>query len=181
MVSLVSSPSGEATIRVWDPFVRFFHWSVAGACAIDLTVLDDGKLAHRWIGYGVLALVAVRLVWGVVGTRHARFTDFVPGPRALLAYLGALLRGREPRFIGHNPAAAVMILTLLTLLAAIGATGWMQTLDAFWGVEWVETLHRGLANLLVALVAVHVAAAVLESLRHRENLVLAMITGRKRR
>ncbi|PWC34803.1 cytochrome b/b6 domain-containing protein [Azospirillum sp. TSO22-1] len=181
MTSLASSPSGEATIRVWDPFVRAFHWSVAGACAVDLTVLDDGKLAHRGIGYGVLALVGVRLVWGVVGTRHARFADFVPGPRALLAYLGALLRGREPRFVGHNPAAAMMILTLLALLIAIGATGWMQTLDAFWGVAWVETLHGGLANLLVVLVAVHVAAAVLESLRHGENLVLAMVTGRKRR
>lgn len=181
MVSLASSASGEATIRVWDPFVRIFHWSVAGACAIDLTVLDDGKLAHRWIGYGVLALVAVRLVWGVVGTRHARFADFVPGPQALFAYLGAMLRGREPRFLGHNPAAAMMILALLALLTVIGATGWMQTLDAFWGVEWVETLHRDLANLMVALVAIHIAAALLESLRHRENLVLAMITGRKRR
>lgn len=181
MVTPASSSSEEATVRVWDPFVRAFHWSVACACAIDLTVLDDGKLAHRWIGYGVLALVVARLVWGIVGTRHARFTDFVPGPRALLAYLGALLRGREPRFLGHNPAAAVMILALLALLAALGATGWMQTLDAFWGVEWVETLHGGLANLLVVLVVVHVAAAVLESLRHRENLVLAMMTGRKRR
>lgn len=180
-MSILSRESEEATVRVWDPFVRIFHWSVAGGCAVDLILLDDGKLAHRWIGYGVLALVAVRLLWGIVGTRHARFADFVPGPQALLAYLGALLRGREPRFVGHNPAAAVMILALLVLLIAIGATGWMQTLDAFWGIEWVETLHGTLANLLIVLVAIHVAAAVLESLRHRENLVLAMITGRKRR
>lgn len=180
-MSILSREPEEATIRVWDPFVRIFHWLVAGGCAVDLTLLDDGKLAHRWIGYGVLALVAIRLLWGIVGTRHARFTDFVPGPQALLAYLGALLHGREPRFVGHNPAAAVMILALLALLVAIGATGWMQTLDAFWGIEWVETLHGALANLLIALVAIHVAAAVLESLRHRENLVLAMITGRKRR
>lgn len=174
-------PAGTATVPVWDPFVRVFHWSVVGACALDLTVLDDGKLAHRWLGYGVLVLVALRLVWGVVGTRHARFTDFVPGPRRLAAYLGAMARGREPRFVGHNPAAAVMILALMALLSAIGATGWMLTLDAFWGLEWVEELHEGLANLLVALVAVHVAAAVWESLRHGENLILAMVTGRKRR
>ena len=172
--------AGTATLRVWDPFVRVFHWSVVGACALDLTVLDDGKLAHRWLGYGVLVLVALRLVWGVVGTRHARFIDFVPGPRTLTVYLGAMARGREPRFVGHNPAAAVMILALMALLTTIGVTGWMQTLDAYWGVEWVEDLHEGLANLLVALVIVHVAAAVLESLRHRENLILSMITGRKR-
>lgn len=181
LAPLSNPPAGSATIRVWDPFVRVFHWSVVGACALDLTVLDDGKLAHRWLGYGVLALVALRLVWGVVGTRHARFTDFVPGPGRLAAYLGAMARGREPRIVGHNPAAAVMILALMALLTTIGATGWMLTLDAFWGVEWVEELHEGLATLLVVLVAVHVAAAVLESLRHRENLILAMVTGRKRR
>jgi cytochrome b len=173
-----SSDSGF--VRVWDPFVRLFHWSVVGACALNLTLLNDGKLAHRWLGYGVMALLALRLVWGVVGSRHARFRDFVPGPRGLLVYLGAMARGREPRFRGHNPAAAVMILVLMTLLGVIGVTGWMMTLDAFWGVEWVEDLHKGLANGLIVLVAIHVAAAVLESLRHRENLILAMITGRKR-
>lgn len=181
MVSHLSAPSQAPTIRVWDPFVRIFHWSVVCGCAIDLTLLDDGKLAHRWIGYSVMALVGLRLIWGFIGTRHARFADFVSGPRALLAYLAAMRCGREPRFIGHNPAAAVMIIALLVLLNAIGVTGWMQTLDAFWGAEWLESLHGGLANLLVVLVGVHVGAAILESLRHRENLVLAMFTGRKRR
>lgn len=182
MLTLSSTaPAEQPTVRVWDPFVRLFHWSVVGACALNLTILDDGKFAHRWIGYGVLALLTLRLVWGVVGSRHARFNDFVPGPRGLIAYLGALARGREPRFLGHNPAAAVMILALMALLAAIGVTGWMQTLDAFWGYEWVEELHEGLANGLIVLVVVHVAAAVFESLRHRENLIRSMITGRKRR
>ncbi len=175
------APIHQPTVRVWDPFVRLFHWSVVGGCALNFTILDDGKLAHRWIGYGVLALLALRLVWGVIGSRHARFADFVPGPRDLIAYLGSLIRGREPRFLGHNPAAAVMVLALMALLAAIGVTGWMQTLDAFWGYDWVETLHEGLANGLIVLVVVHVAAALFESLRHRENLILAMITGRKRR
>ncbi len=182
MITLsTTAPTEPQTVRVWDPIVRLFHWSVVAACALNLTILDDGKLAHRWIGYGVLTLLALRLVWGVVGTRHARFRDFVPGPRGLAAYLGALVRGREPRFLGHNPAAAVMILALMALLTAIGVTGWMQTLDAFWGYKWVEELHEGLANGLIVLVVIHVAAAVIESLRHRENLVLSMITGRKRR
>lgn len=178
---LSTAPADAATVRVWDPFVRIFHWSVVGACALNVTLLDDGKIAHRWIGYGVLALVALRLAWGVIGSRHARFADFVPGPKGLADYLGALARGREPRFVGHNPAAAVMILALLALLTAIGATGWMLTLDAFWGVEWVEDLHGALSTVLIALAAVHGMAAVFESVRHRENLILSMITGRKRR
>lgn len=176
-----ASPIQAPTIRVWDPFVRLFHWSVVAICAVNMTVLDDGKLAHRWLGYGAMALLAARIIWGFIGSRRARFADFVTGPRRLAAYVRALTRGRAPRFIGHNPAAAMMILTLMTTLASIGVTGWMMTLDAFWGAEWLEELHEALSNGLVVLVAVHVSAAVIESLRHRENLILSMITGRKPR
>jgi hypothetical protein len=103
----------------------------------------------------------------------------VPGPRKLLAYLWALSRGREPRHLGHNPAGAVMVLGLMAAVLGIGITGWMMTLDAFWGNDTVESLHTLLVDVTLVAVAVHVLANVLGSLRHRENLIAAMVTGDK--
>src|SRR3954470_4359536 len=94
--------------------------------------------------------------------------------------LTLMMQGREPRQVGHNPAAAVMMLVLMALLAAVSVTGWMATLDAFWGVEWVEELHEGVAEAILWLAMIHAGAALYESLRHGENLVWAMVTGRKR-
>lgn len=168
------------TIRVWDPVVRLFHWAVVTACILNLFVLRPGKLYHRYVGYAVIVILAVRLIWGFVGTRHARFSDFFPTPSRLFPYLRDLMRGREARHVGHNPAAAVMMLALMALLLATAVTGWMSTLDAFWGEDWLEGLHAGLANSIMVLALLHVAAALVESYRHRENLVWSMITGRKR-
>jgi cytochrome b len=168
-----------ATIRVWDPLVRLFHWSLV----ISFTVAwlnTEGKDLHQGAGYLVLALVAVRLIWGIVGSRHARFRDFVPRPKELLAYLKSLPSGHPRRYLGHNPAGGVMIVLLLAMLILTGGSGWLETTDAFWGIVWVENLHAALANLTVVLVFAHVAGVVFSSLAHRENLTLAMITGRKR-
>jgi cytochrome b len=175
-----TSLAPTAEVRVWDPLVRIIHWTVALCCVLAGLVFDDGKSLHRAIGWVAMGLLAVRILWGFVGTRHARFADFVPGPRRLVAYLAALVRGREPRHLGHNPAAALMILTLMGLLVAIGTTGWMMTLDAFFGEDWLEEMHESLVWVLFALVLVHVAAAIWESVRHRENLIFSMITGKKR-
>ena len=109
--------AGENSVMVWDPVVRIFHWTVVAGCLANLFILED--LAHEVIGYVVAAALAVRIVWGFVGTPYARFNDFVPGPRRLREYLTLLARGREPRRLGHNPAAAVMMLVLMALLAAI--------------------------------------------------------------
>ncbi len=168
-----------ATVRVWDPLVRLFHWSLV----ISFTVawLDtEGKALHEAAGYLVLALVAVRLIWGFVGSRHARFRDFVPRPKALLAYLKSLPSGHSRRYLGHNPAGGAMIVLLLAMLVLTGGSGWLSTTDAFWGLDWVENLHKVAANLTVVLVFAHLAGVVFSSLAHRENLVLAMINGRKR-
>ena len=172
--------AGENSVTVWDPVVRVFHWTVVAGCLANLFVVEDGGMAHEVIGYAVAAVLAVRIVWGFVGTRHARFSDFVPGPRRLGEYLALAAQGREPRQIGHNPAAAVMMLALMALLAAVSITGWMATLDAFWGVEWVEELHEVTADAILWLALIHAGAALYESMRHRENLVWAMVTGRKR-
>ena len=168
------------TVRVWDPVVRLFHWTVVTACVLNLFILRPGKLYHRYVGYVVIAAVLIRLVWGFVGSHHARFADFFPTPGRLIPYLRDLLAGRDQRHIGHNPAAAVMMLGLMALLLATAVTGWMSTLDAFWGEDWLEELHGGLANAILVLALIHAAAAIVESLRHRENLVWAMVTGRKR-
>jgi len=168
-----------ATVRVWDPLVRLFHWSLVASFAI-AWLSEDAKALHQGAGYVVLALVAVRLIWGLVGSRHARFRDFVPRPQDLLAYLKSLPSGHARRYLGHNPAGGAMILLLIVSLAALCLTGWMQTLDAFWGEDWVEELHEALANLLLVLVGLHLAGVALASLKHQENLVRAMVTGRKR-
>jgi cytochrome b len=167
-------------VRVWDPVVRLFHWSVVAGCVLNLAVFTDGKGAHRWIGYAVAAALIVRVIWGFIGTRYARFADFVPGPSKLVAYLKALALGRAPRFLGHNPAGAMMMMALMALLAGVSLTGWMLTLDAWFGDDNLEDLHEALANGLFVIAGVHVVAAVFESWKHRENLVRSMITGRKR-
>lgn len=176
----VADAAAAVDIPVWDPLVRLLHWSVAAACLADLFLLDSGRWVHRWVGYFVAGAVLVRIAWGFVGPRHARFTDFVPGPARLAAYVRALRRGEEPRHLGHNPLGALMILAFLVLLLAICLTGWMQGTDRYFGIDWVEDLHELLSNLLIAAVLVHVAGAIVASFRHHENLVLAMITGRKR-
>lgn len=175
-----SCPGGDGTVKVWDPIVRIFHWTVVAGCVLDLFVVEDGGFAHKAIGYAVAGALAVRIVWGFVGTPHARFASFVPTPAALNRYLAALGRGREPRMLGHNPAGAVMMLLLMALLAGVSLTGWMMGLDAYWGVEWVEKLHKGFANAILVLALLHAAAALFESFRHRENMVWSMVTGRKR-
>lgn len=149
-------------------------------CLLDLAVFADGKATHRWIGYAVALALAVRVVWGFIGTKHARFADFWPRRAALLTYLKALKAGTEPRYTGHNPAGAVMMLALMALLAAVATTGWMLRLDAFFGNEGLEDLHEALAYAILPLVALHVAGALFESRRHGENLVWAMVTGKKR-
>jgi cytochrome b len=171
----------QETVRVWDPLVRIFHWTVAVGVLINYFLLEGGKAPHRYVGYAVAAALAIRVVWGFVGSVHARFSDFVAPPRVALSHLRAVVAGRDRRYMGHNPAGAAMIVALMILLAVTSLTGWMQGLDAFWGVEWVQETHKICAILIIAMAAAHVLAAIAESLAHRENLVLSMITGRKRR
>jgi len=169
------------SVKVWDPFVRLFHWGLAASFVIAWITAEEWDSLHYWAGYAAGALIALRLIWGLVGTRYARFTQFIKSPRATLKYLGDILRGAEPRYLGHNPAGAAMIIALILAMAGCILTGWMYTTTAFWGSEWVEEIHEALANGLLFLVLLHVGGVLLASLRHHENLVRAMITGRKRR
>lgn len=179
--SLVLHPvPANRRVRVWDPLVRIFHWTVAGGVLANLTFLREARDWHVNVGYLVVSALVIRIVWGFVGSGHARFANFIPGPRGLTNYVSAMIKRREPRYVGHNPAGAAMIVLLMVLLAIVSATGWMMGLDTFWGVGWVETVHEVSANILTGAIALHVIGAIVESARHRENLPLAMVTGYKR-
>ncbi len=168
------------TVRVWDPIVRLFHWSLVALVAVALATGDEVEWLHLSAGYAIAALVALRVIWGFVGSRHARFSDFVKPPSEVIRFLGQSHRLRAPRVLGHNPAGAAMIIAMLVLIAFISATGFLLTTDAYWGSETVKEVHEASAYTLIVLVLVHVAGVILASLEHGENLVRAMITGRKR-
>jgi cytochrome b len=168
-----------STVKAWDPFIRIFHWSLVVLFAL-AWVSEDLQALHQLVGYAILGLVVVRVAWGFIGSRHARFSDFVRSPTATLAYARDLVTGRAPRVLGHNPLAALMILSLLAMLVATGASGWMMKMSAYRSAEWLEELHESLASITLALVGIHVLAVAFISAVHGENLVRAMITGRKR-
>lgn len=166
--------------RVWDPLVRIFHWSLVSSFAAAWFTPQSAETLHAWAGYAAAGLIAVRLLWGILGTPYARFSQFVRPPRHVLAYLRAIVTGTEARYIGHNPAGGMMILVLMTAMVATAVSGWMMTTDTYFGVDWVETLHSLCSHTVLALMLAHVGGVVLASVRHRENLVLAMVSGRKR-
>jgi cytochrome b len=167
-------------IRVWDPLVRAFHWALATSFAVAWLSSENWDRLHAAAGYAAGALVALRVVWGFVGPRYARFAQFVRSPDTVIAYLRALKDGSERRYIGHNPAGGAMIVALLIVMAATAVSGWVLTTDAFWGSTLVQPIHSLLAHGVLALVVVHLAGVVLASLRHRENLARAMVVGVKR-
>ncbi|AZZ95242.1 cytochrome B [Hahella sp. KA22] len=167
------------TVRVWDPLVRLFHWTLATACILNLWVLEDGSSWHEWVGYYAGGAIAIRVLWGFIGTPYARFRSFFPTPTRLKNYVGALMSGKPAETVGHNPMGGLMILALMFLVAALAVSGWMMSLDAFWGEDWLEEIHEGLANALMALMLIHIAAVSLYSRFGKENLIAAMVTGKK--
>lgn len=167
-------------VKIWDPFVRLFHWSLVVTIATAWLTGDEIKVLHEPLGYIAAALISLRILWGFAGSHYARFTQFVPSPQRFAGYLRDILSRQEKRYLGHNPAGAVMILALIATIAGTALTGWLQTTDAYFGDEAMEDLHEFLANGLLVLVALHVGGVIVASLRHGENLVRSMMTGLKR-
>ena len=194
----------DNTVRVWDPVVRIGHWTLVLAFFVAYFTEDDFLTLHVWAGYLVILVVAIRLVWGLIGTRHARFSDFVRSPAAVLRYMRDLVGHRARRYIGHNPAGGAMILALLISLSGTAYSGlvlyaveedagplagWVadeqehsdtnehedEAREEFW-----EELHELFVNLTLLLVVLHVIGVLHGSFVDRENLVKAMVTGRKR-
>jgi cytochrome b len=166
-------------VLVWDAPVRVFHWLmvVCFAGAYLTSESETWRLVHVTLGYTMAGLVAFRIVWGLVGTRYARFTAFIRGPRAVMAYLRTLLSDHPQHHTGHNPAGALAIVGMLCLTTAIAASGWAVYNDL--AGEWVAELHEVIANTMLLLVGLHIAAVVVSSWVHQENLARAMLTGRK--
>jgi cytochrome b len=209
----IQRTSPPATTLVWDPLVRFGHWVLVAAFAVAYLSAEEEAggpdLLHVWGGYVVSVLVALRVLWGFVGARHARFSDFVYSPLKAIVYLRDLLFGRGQRYLGHSPAGGAMVVALLACLAATVVTGMMAYGEEGKGPvaalmtegdpsgngaahraaetrgkpeeSAISDLHGLLANISVALVVAHIFGVALANFVYRENLVLAMITGRKRR
>ena len=182
-------------VRIWDPLLRLFHWSLAGSFTIAYLTEDDLLAVHVWAGYFILALIAMRVLWGFVGPRHARWSDFVKEPAEIIDYLKAIIQFRAARYLGHNPAAGAMVVALMLSLVATGVSGLavygaqelsgplaasLGGLSEGWA-HVLEDVHEVLANLTLLLVFLHLLGVALASLQHRENLVRAMITGLKRK
>jgi cytochrome b len=176
----IGHPARPRTVRVWDPLVRLFHWSLLAAFVTAWATGDELKSVHEIAGYTIAGLLVFRVFWGLFGSTHARFTDFVRRPSVVIGYLADTARLRARRYLGHNPAGGAMVVALLVMLTVICGTGILMTTDAFWGVEWIEETHEIAVNVTLLLVALHIAGVLVASLEHGENLVAAMITGRKR-
>jgi len=167
-------------IRVWDLPTRVFHWSLVSSFigAYVTGENDRWALVHVTCGYTLLGLIVFRLVWGLVGTRYARFSEFVSGPSSVLRYISDLIQGRPAHYVGHNPAGALAILALLLLGLVSAVSGWMVYDDV--DGAWLEALHASSSSLMLGIVFIHIAGVLISSRWHRENLVLAMIDGRKK-
>ncbi len=169
-----------AEVKVWDIAIRSFHWSLVISYVLVWVSADEWDRLHELAGYVIGGLIGFRLIWGMVGSKHARFSDFIYKPSAVYFYLRDSLFHRAKRYLGHNPAGGAMIIALLLSLIAATISGIAMTTNTFWGSEWVEELHEITANLTLVLVILHLAGVVYSSVAHGENLVRSMISGFKR-
>lgn len=183
------------TIKVWDPVVRVFHWSLVVSFMLAYLSEDDFLNIHLFAGYSIAVLLAIRIIWGLIGTHYARFTNFSYKPTEVIEYLKSVLAFRAKHYLGHNPAGSAMIfamlisllLTLLFGFLTYGSTEFAGPLAGFtansseWLAEAYEEIHEFFANLTLLLVFAHVAGVLLASLQHHENLIKSMINGYKKR
>lgn len=160
---------------IWDRFIRIFHWSVVTVFFFNRFITEDDL--HDYLGYFLLGLLIARVVWGFCGSQHARFANFFPTISGIKHHIEQIKTKSVDPTEGHNPLGGLMILLLLFFLFSVCITGWMIGLDQFWGIEWVETVHEILSNIILALVFFHVAAVLMMSKITRINLIKTMITG----
>lgn len=185
----------DSLIYVWDRFIRLFHWSLALLFTLMyLSATYEFDDIHFFLAYLLTVLLASRIVWGIISTGYGRFSSFIYPPAETLGYLKTMLGGKGRRYLGHNPAGALMIFTTLLLLAVMIATGFvMLTWGEYEGPLWAmgidfgdatahlcRQLHETSTDLLLILIALHLAGVAHASFEHRENLVKAMWNGLKR-
>lgn len=166
-------------VQVWDPLVRIFHWSLALAFGANALVIDDDSTLHEWVGYVVLGLVLLRILWGFAGVGYARFASFPPSLSGASEQLVDIATQRARIHIGHTPLGALMIYNLLAALLLVCLSGHLMTTDMFWGVEWPEIVHEVSVTWTEVSVVLHILAVIYESRRTGVNLPRAMIRGYK--
>ncbi|MDH5368821.1 MAG: cytochrome b/b6 domain-containing protein [Gammaproteobacteria bacterium] len=182
------------TVKVWDPFVRIFHWTLVLSFFISYITEEDFLTIHTFAGYTILTLIILRVIWGLIGTRHARFSDFTYSSQTIKEFIKDTLYLRAKRYLGHNPAGGAMIILMLISLSVTTLTGiavygieeqagplsmFYTQKDSLWG-DIFEEIHEFFANFTLLLVFIHVAGVIVESIIHKENLVKSMIDGKKR-
>jgi len=173
------TPLVTTMVKVWDWPVRVFHWTLAASVlgAFITGENEDFERLHQTLGWVAAGLIAFRVVWGLIGTRYARFREFVRGPAQVWAYVKSLRSGQPQHFVGHNPVGAVAVMLLMGLTALSVYTGWLALAED--AADWLEEAHEISANTLITMVLVHVIGVLWSSRTHGENLLKAMLTGRK--
>ncbi|GAA0800683.1 cytochrome b/b6 domain-containing protein [Psychrobacter piscatorii] len=178
-ISLSNTPKTRQ-VRVWDILVRVTHWTVAAGITANLLFTEEGSELHQYVGYTVVGLVVIRLLWGFVGTRYARFSDFFPTPSRIKNHLSDLsIRRTDEQHLGHNPLAAIMMFALWAVIIGLGISGYLMEAKIFGSKDILEEIHGILANSLYLLVPLHIISAIAMSYWERQNLIKSMITGNK--
>ena len=179
------------TVKAWDPLIRVFHWSLVVLFLIAFVTEDDWLNLHVQAGYAVSVLIILRLLWGLIGTKNARFMSFVKSPRATLRYFRQMLTCNIPHYLGHNPLGAAMVVALLSSIVLVSVSGMVViagdgngplagTIFSSWSGSWIEEGHEFFANFTLLLVGLHVVGVLVSSLLEKDNLAKAMINGRKK-
>jgi len=170
-----------ASIRIWDPAVRILHWTLAAIVLANYWLTGPGEDIHTWLGHAAAAAVLARTVWGFLGTKHARFADFPVTLAGLREHLRQLSARRMPADSGHNPLGAAMIYLMFLLVAVLACTGFLhEEVDALYGNDLLQEVHRLTAHTLWIASLIHVAAVFAVQHIGRIELVRPMITGRRR-
>jgi cytochrome b len=178
-ISLSNTPKTRQ-VRVWDILVRVTHWTVAAGITANLLFTEEGSELHQYVGYTVVGLVVIRLLWGLVGTRYARFSNFFPTPSRIKGHLSDLsVRRTDEQHLGHNPLAAIMMFALWAVIIGLGISGYLMEAKIFGSKDILEEIHGILANSLYLLVPLHIISAIAMSYWERQNLIKSMITGNK--
>jgi len=179
-------------IYVWDQGVRSFHWLLLILVCMCYATEDKWMQLHLISGYAVMGLVLLRILWGFIGSIHARFNDFIFHPIDIFNYLAALTKGKAKSYRGHNPAGGLMIIVLLSMILMVTLSGIMTYesannpyilkifTDDIWKFgHWLEEIHEGIAEFMLLFITIHVIGVLVESYLHKENLIKAMINGYK--
>jgi cytochrome b len=175
----MNTSNKKQAVLVWDFPIRVFHWllviSFAGAWLTSES--EAQQLIHYAFGYSACAIILLRIVWGLVGTRYARFAEFVKGPAETGQHIKSLLVGKQSPGLGHNPVGALVMISLIILILLIDLTGYWIVKGVLG--ELMSGAHEAISNLAMGFVLIHIAAAIIMSLLQKENLVKSMFTGKK--